>query len=195
MLLKPDRATIKNMYNFSLYHQKLQKILDHVTGEINSLRTSKASASLLDTVRVEAYGTQMAVNELGNISAPDANMIIVDPWDKSLIEEVVKGINKAGLNLNPVVDKQIIRIVIPPLTQERRQELVRQLRQKAESARAMMRSVRIDTKNEIDSQEGQAGVSEDDIHRELLELDKIMESYEAQLTQLVTTKEKDLLSI
>ncbi|HQM15975.1 MAG TPA: ribosome recycling factor [Candidatus Woesebacteria bacterium] len=183
------------MYNFSLYHQKLQKILDHVSGEINSLRTSKASASLLDTVRVEAYGTQMAVNELGNISAPDANMIIVDPWDKSLIEEVVKGINKAGLNLNPVVDKQIIRIVIPPLTQERRQELVRQLRQKAESARAMMRSVRIDTKNEIDSQEGQAGVSEDDIHRELLELDKIMESYEAQLTQLVTTKEKDLLSI
>ncbi len=183
------------MYDFSDFTNKLEKIIDHIHQELGLLRTGKATPSLLDSVRVEAYGTIMAINELANISAPDTNMLIIDPWDKSIIDEIEKAINKAGLNLNPVVDRGIVRIVIPSLTEERRKELVKQLHQKAESAKMMMRSVRTDAKNEIEDQEGEAGVSEDDIHQEVEELNKFMAEYEQKLETMVSEKEKELMSI
>ena len=137
----------------------------------------------------------MAINELANVSAPDANLLVIDPWDKNIIDEIEKAINKAALNLSPVVDKGIIRIVIPPLTEERRMEMVKQLHQKAESAKVMMRAARIDAKNEIVDQEGEAGVSEDDIHQEIEELNKSMADYEKKLELMIAEKEKELMSI
>ena len=120
---------------------------------------------------------------------------MIDPWDKNIIDEIEKAINKAALNLSPVVDKGIIRIVIPPLTEERRMEMVKQLHQKAESAKVMMRAARIDAKNEIEDQEGEAGVSEDDIHQEIEELNKSMADYEKKLELMIAEKEKELMSI
>ena len=183
------------MYNFQEFKNTLQKIIDHTINELSTLRTGKASVTILDPVRVQVYGTSMAVGELANISTPDTNMIIIDPWDKNILEDIEKAINKAGLNLNPIVDKQIIRIIIPPLTEERRKEMVKQLHQKLESSKVMMRTARADTKNEIEDQEGQSGVSEDDIHRDLEEMEKIMDQYEAQIQELSDNKEKELMSI
>lgn len=183
------------MYSFSKFKSKLDKIIEHTKSELSTLRTGKASVSILDPVKVEVYGTHMAVSELANISTPDNNLIVIDPWDKNVLEEIERAINKAGLNLNPVVDKQIIRIVIPPLTEERRKEFVKQLHQKVESARVMMRTARSDEKNEIEDQEGQSGISEDDIHRDLDELEKIMDEYEKKLLDISKSKEEELLSI
>ncbi len=183
------------MFDFSSFKQKLEKILEHAQQEFGMLRTGKATPSLLDSVRVQAYGTTMAVNELANVNAPDNNMLIIDPWDKNVIGEIEKAINKAELNLNPVVDRDIIRIVIPPLTEEIRKELVKKVHQKAESSKVMMRTTRSDIKSEVEDQEGQSGVSEDDIRRDLEELDKIMDEYEDRLDEIVTSKEKELLQI
>jgi len=183
------------MFNFSAFKQKLEKVLDHTKLELGTLRTGKATPSLLDSVRVQVYGTTMAVNELANINAPDNNMLIVDPWDKGIIGEIEKAINKAELNLNPVVDRDIIRIIIPPLTEEIRKDLVKKVHQKAESSKVMMRTTRGDVKNEIEDLEGQSGVSEDDIRRDLEELDKIMDEYEKKLEEIVKSKEAELMQI
>lgn len=183
------------MFNFSNFKQKLSQIIDHTTQDISSLRTGKANVAMLDPVKVRVYGTTMNINELANINIPDPNLIVVDPWDKNIIADIEKAIAKADLNLHPVVDKQIIRISIPALTEENRQQLVKQLQQKIETAKAMMRAARTETKSEIEAQEGQSGISEDDIHRDLQEMDKIMDEFESQLEKLLDQKEQELLSI
>ena len=183
------------MFEFSAFTAKLDKVIDHAKRELSTLRTGQAKVSMLDPVRVEAYGSLMAVNEVANVSAPDSNMIVIEPWDTNLLDNIEKAIQKADLNLNPVVDGELIRITVPALTEERRKEMVKQLQQKIESAKVMMRNARTDTKNEIDSLKGQSGISEDDIHRNLDQLNQVMDEYTEKLEQLETNKEKELLSI
>lgn len=183
------------MYNFSDFKQKLNKIIEHTQQELSTLRTGKAKVSMLDPVKVEAYGTSMAINEVANVGAPDPNMIVVEPWDKNLLENIEKAIQKADLNLNPVVDGDIIRITVPPLTEERRKAMVKQLQQKIESAKVMMRNARTDVKNEIEAMEGKSGVSEDDIHYDLKEMDQIMDEHMQKLEELEQQKEQELLSM
>ncbi len=183
------------MFNFSEFKTKLNKIIDHTKQELSTLRTGQAKVSMLDSVEVEAYGSLMAVNEVANVSAPDSNMIVIEPWDKNLLENIEKAIQKAALNLNPVVDGELIRITVPALTEQRRKEMVKQLQQKIESAKVMMRNARTDTKNEIDSLKGQSGISEDDIHRNLEQLNQIMDDFTDKLEELEANKEKELMSI
>lgn len=183
------------MFEFSEFKQKLSQIIDHTTHEIGTLRTGKASVSMIDPIKVPVYGTTMGINELANISVPDAHMIVIDPWDKNIINDIEKAIIKADININPVVDKQIIRITVAALTEEKRQQLVKQLQQKIESAKAMMRSARADTKGEVEDQEGESGVSEDDIHNDIQEMDKIMDEFEQKLEDIFEQKKKDLLVI
>ncbi len=183
------------MYNFLEFTSKLDHIVEHTQQDLSSLRTGKANAQMLDSVRVPVYGASMAINELANISVPDSNLIVIAPWDKNILADIEKSIQKSDLNLNPVVDRDIIRIVVAPLTEETRLELVKQLHQKVESARAMMRSVRSDIKSEIEDLKGQSGVSEDDIDRDLEELELKMDKYEKILQELATRKEQDLLKL
>ena len=119
-------------YNFSLFQQKAQKTLEHVKQDINTLRTGRATAQLLDPVMVEAYGTQMKLIEVASVQAQDASLLVVSPWDKSLLEPVAKAIASAGQNLNPVINSDIIRITIAPLTEEKRLEMVKLLQRKVE---------------------------------------------------------------
>lgn len=182
-------------FDFTSFQQQADKTLSHIAQDINQLRTGKASAQVLDSVKIEAYGTLMKVSELANISVPDPNMILVTPWDKSLIAAIEKGINSAGINLNAVVDGQILRIVVPSLTEERRKEMVKLLHQKLEAGRVMLRSVRTDAKREVDKQKGQPGVSEDAIENDLLELDKQAKVFVDKLEDLGKRKETDLMTI
>ncbi|MBW7955672.1 ribosome recycling factor [Patescibacteria group bacterium] len=182
-------------YQFTTFTQRADKTLEFVRGDIAQLRTGRASSQMLDIVSVEAYGTRMKINEVANISVPDPGMLIVAPWDKSLLSQVEKAISTSGLNLHPVVDGAIIRIVVPPLTEERRKELVKLLHQKIEAARVMMRSVRAEIKKEIDDQEDQAGVSEDMIKGDLEMLEKKTKEYMEKIDVLATEKEKELLTV
>ncbi len=182
-------------YQFSQFTQRADKTLEFIRNDVAQLRTGRASAQMLDIVSVEAYGTRMKVNELANISVPDPGMLVVTPWDKSLLPTIEKAVASSGLNLHPVVDGTIIRIVVPPLTEERRKELVKLLHQKIEAGRVMMRSVRTDAKKEIEDQEGQAGVSEDMIKADLETLEKKVKEYMEKIDALSTDKEKELMTV
>lgn len=182
-------------YSFASFTQHAEKTLDFIRNDISQLRTGRASAQMLDVVSVEAYGTRMKINEVANVSAPDPGMLIVTPWDKSLLTSVEKAIATSGLNLHPVVDGTIIRIVVPPLTEERRKELVKLLHQKIEAARVMMRNVRGDIRKEIDDQEGQPGISEDMIKADLEMLDKKTKEYMEKIDQMSADKEKELMTV
>ncbi|HEX7017907.1 MAG TPA: ribosome recycling factor [Patescibacteria group bacterium] len=182
-------------YNFSDFEVKMDKALQHVRQDIGSLRTGKASPQLLDPVMVEVYGTRMKISEVANISATDPTLLVVSPWDKSILSAIEKSINIAGLNLNPVVDGEIIRIAIPPLTEERRKEMVKILHQKIENGRVMMRTVRADAKKEIEAMKGEAGVSEDDIAADVVTLDKKFQEKMDELDSLSQHKEVDLMKV
>lgn len=150
---------------------------------------------MLDIVNVEAYGTRMKVNELANISVPDPGLLVLTPWDKSLMPTIEKAIASSGLNLHPVVDGSIIRIVVPALTEERRKELVKLLHQKIEGAKVMMRNVRAESKKEIDDQEDEAGISEDMIKADLDTLEKMTKEYMEKIDHLSADKEKELMTV
>jgi ribosome recycling factor len=182
-------------YDFNQFVVKADKTLDHIRNDISSLRTGRASAQMLDMVNVEAYGTQMKINELANVSVPDPTLLVISPWDKSVLGAIEKAINVSGLNLHPVVDGQIVRIAVPPLTEERRKEMVKLLFQKIESGRVMLRNVRGDVKKEIEKLKDTSGVSEDDIKADLEELDKRVKDYMDKIEKLSADKEADLMKV
>ncbi|MBU1033751.1 ribosome recycling factor [Patescibacteria group bacterium] len=177
------------------YLEKFEKTLNHAQDGFATLRTGRASAQLLDSVFVEAYGSRMALHEVASISAPDTQLLVVKPWDKNLFPAIEKAIQQAQLNLNPIIDGDIIRIAVPSLTQERRQEMVKILSQKEEEAKVMLRSVRAEIRKDIEKQEGEAGVSEDDIKSEVIELDETVKEYITNLEEISKQKEKELLNI
>jgi len=182
-------------YLFSNYDQKLETAIEHIRSDIRTLRTGRASADLMDPVMVEAYGQRMRLVELASINVPDATLLVISPWDKSLVVNVEKAIAKAELNLNPVVDGDIIRVPVPALTEEKRREMVKQLHQKIESGKAMLRDVRTKAKQEIEAQKGAEGISEDDVAADLDELEKKHQAAVAELESLEVSKEKELLTI
>lgn len=178
-----------------LSKDKFEKTLEHFKQEISTLRTGRANSQILDNVRVSAYGAMMTINEVASVTAPDPQLVIVKPWDKSLMAEIEKGIQSAQLNLNPVVDGDIIRIVVPPLTLERRQQLIKILYQKAEEAKVMIRNIRAEMRREIEKQEGSSGVSEDDIKATEADLDALAKEYVEEIDEQLSHKEKELSSI
>lgn len=182
-------------YQFTSFIGRNQKAIEHIKQDVSTLRTGKASAQMLDSVMVEAYGTLMKLVEVASVQATDPTMLVVTPWDKSLLEAVAKGISSAGLNLNPVVDGDIVRISVPPLTEEKRLEMVKLLGKKVESGKVMLRNIRSEAKQEIEDQKGQDGVSEDDIESDLQELDKQHKVYIEKLDELAAAKEKELMTI
>lgn len=182
-------------FNLSSFEEKLSKAYDFVVKDVASLRTGRAMVQILDPVVVEAYGARMKIAELGSVQAPDPSMLIVTPWDKSILPNIEKAIASADLNLNPVVDGDIIRIKIAPLTEEKRKEMVKVLYKKIENGRVMFRNLRSDTKRDIEKQKGSEGISEDDIKADIQELDKMLKENMEKLDDLLNNKEKELLTV
>lgn len=183
------------LINLSEHRHRFTKAIEHFKKELNSLRTGRASVQLLDSVKVEAYGSHMSLTEVANISVPDSQLIVIKPWDKSLLPAIEKAIQSAQLNLNPIVDKELIRVPVPALTTERRQEMVKILHQRAEEGRVMLRQIRADIRKDIEKQEGEAGISEDDLKMRFTELEELVKEHMNEIEELVAAKEKDLLSI
>lgn len=183
------------MFTFTDFSDRAQKILDHIQQDIAGLRTGRAHTALLDPVMVEAYGTKMRIQEVGSVTVQDPTTLIISPWDKSLLEAVSKGIQLSGLNLNPVVDGDIIRISIPALTTERRQEMVKLLAQKIEGGKVMLRNLRGDVRKEIEGMEKADGVSEDNISTWLADLDKKVKELELKIDEIKKKKESELMTI
>ena len=182
-------------YDLTVFEEKAIKTLEHFESELKKLRTGKAHAQLLDNVRVEAYGATLNIQEVATITVPDANLLVIKPYDKNQLEALEKAISTSDLNISPIVAGDIIRVVIPPLTEERRKDMVKVLGQKLEQGRVMLRNIRSETKREIERQKDLEGISEDDIKNDLDELEKNFKSVVDQLESIGEAKKKDLLTI
>ncbi len=174
---------------------RMGKSVEAVAKELGAVRTGKASIHLLDTVKVEAYGTTMPLNQVATVSAPEARLIIVQAFDKSTVGEIVKGIQRADLGLNPSVDGQMIRIAVPALNEERRKELVRHCKQLAEDGRVAVRNVRRDANDHLKKAEKDKEISEDVASDGRDEVQEATNGYIEQIDDLLETKEADVMEV
>ncbi|MDD3716302.1 MAG: ribosome recycling factor [Candidatus Neomarinimicrobiota bacterium] len=172
----------------------MDKSLKHLDHEYKSLRTGRATPTLLDNIRVDYYGMQTPLNQCSTISVPEARLLVVQPWDKSILSAIEKAIQAANLGLNPQNDGQLIRIPIPAMNDERRQELVRIVHQMAEEARVAIRNIRRDANDKIKKLEKDKDISEDDAKSAYAEIQKITDKNIEKVNDAQQSKEKDILS-
>lgn len=174
---------------------RMSDALDALRREFASVRTGKATPALLDTVRVEAYGSKMPLNQVASVHTPDATLLVVQPFDKSLLGEIERGIQMADLGLNPGNDGNVIRVPIPPLTEERRKEYAKLLHKMAEEARVSVRHARKVARDEIQNRIKEHEIGEDDGHRQLDEVEKVTHEFTDQIDELLKRKEHEVMAI
>ncbi len=174
---------------------RMEKAVEDFRKEVAALRTGRASVSLLDHLRVDYHGTPMPINQLGTLSVPDPTTILIAPWDPNAVQMVDKAIRSSDLGLNPVSDGKVIRVPIPPLTEERRKDLVKHLHKVLENHRTAVRNIRRDFKEAIEKLEKEKKISEDDRKRSIDELEKLTHQEVQKLEDLSATKEKEILEI
>ncbi|MCX8163923.1 MAG: ribosome recycling factor [Aquificaceae bacterium] len=174
---------------FRSTEEDMKKALNYFKGEISGLRTGRASTSLVEELKVEYYGSKVPLKQLGTISVTDVNQITIQIWDNSAVTSVEKAIME-NLNLTPQRQGNLLRITLPPLTQERRKELTKMLHKMAEEARVAIRNIRRDAKELIEEAEG---ISEDEIKRSLERLQKLTDKYIEEVNHLVEAKEKEIM--
>ena len=182
-------------YDFSSLKSKYEEVLSVVAEDLKGIQTGRAKPSLVEDVMIEAYGGKMPLKELASITAPDAHMILIQPWDKGVVEAIEKGLQSGQTQFNPSVDGQSIRIKIAQLTGEKREELVKLVSQRVESGRRMFREERTSEKRQVEDQEGSAGISEDDIKADLKNLEELTKEYLDKLEEMGSKKEEELRTI
>jgi ribosome recycling factor len=175
--------------------QRFDKVLEDLQHAMATIRTGRASVHLLDNVRVDYYGTPTPVNQVGNLHVPEPGMITVTPWDTSQIAPIEKAIRNAELGVNPSNDGKMIRIPIPPLTEERRKELVKKLHGVVEEHRVALRNVRRDSNEHVKKLSKDKKINEDDDRRAHDEMQKLTDAWMLKLDQAAKSKEKEILEI
>ena len=173
----------------------MEKTLQALRRELASLRAGRAAPSLLDKIEVEYYGTMTPLNQLSNISAPEPRLLVIQPWDKSAISAIEKALQKSELGITPTNDGDVIRINIPPLTEERRAELVRVVKKAGEEAKVSIRNIRRDANDEYKKMEKSGDLSEDEARRYQEEIQKLTDDFVKQIDEAVTSKEKDIMTV
>jgi ribosome recycling factor len=173
--------------------QRMDQAVEHVQGEFATIRTGRANPGILHRVMVDYYGTPTPLQQLASFSVPEPRLLIVSPYDKSSIGNIEKAISASGLGLNPSSDGNVLRLAFPPLTEERRKELIRVVRNMAEDGRVAIRNVRRHIKDDIEALEGE--VSEDDIRRAEKQLQDITDGHTARIDELLEHKEQELLEV
>jgi ribosome recycling factor len=174
---------------------KMQKTEQHVVHEFTGVRTGKASPALIENVMVEAYDSHMRLKELATITAPEARMLMVQPFDQGTLKAIEKGIQSAGLGLNPAVQGRFIRIVLPDLSTERRQEMVKLAKRLSEEGRVAIRTERRQAIELLKKTKGSAGVSEDDIKGAEEEVQKLTDQYIKKIDEHLAHKEKEIMTV
>lgn len=184
------------MFNTDTYEEKMTNALVHFEEELKKVRTGRAHPAMLDGVTVEAYGQQMPLNQTANITAPEPQMLLVTPFDPSNLQNIVESIRKdQSLGFNPSDDGRVVRVPVPPLTEERRRQLVKQTGEKVEEARIALRNIRQDGLKEAKRKKDAKELSEDDLKRVEKEFDKLMSDYQVKIDEAFKAKEKDILTI
>lgn len=174
---------------------KLDKSIESLRSEFLKIRTGRASIAILDTVRVDCYGTKMALNQVAMLATPDSRTIVITPWDKGVIQEIEKSIQKSDLGLNPINDGKVVRISIPSLTEERRKDLVKIVKKVSEEARVSVRNGRRDGNETVKKLQKEGKISEDDLKKWEHEIQKMTDQAIAQVDSLLTHKEKEIMEV
>ncbi len=175
--------------------ERMKKTVASLKDEFNGLRTGRASPALLDKIRVDYYGQKSPLSPVATVSVPEARLIVVQPWDRTLFSEIEKAILKSELGLNPSNDGKVIRIAIPPLTEQRRKELVKSAKATAEQSRVAIRNIRRDGLEDLKKQQTAGGVPEDLIKKEEDDLQKLTDGYIAQIGKVLEEKEKEIMEV
>ncbi len=171
------------------------KALEAFKRDLSKVRTGRASLALLDSVQVDYYGTPTPLNQVGSLAVPEPRLITIQPWEKNLIGEIERAILKADLGLNPNSDGQLIRLVFPPLTEDRRKEMVKQVKRMGEDAKVVVRNTRREANDALKKLEKGKEISEDELKRGEKEIQEVTDDYVARVDQVIAEKEKDLMEI
>lgn len=175
--------------------ERMEKATDNLERDFSKLRTGRASTSLVEDLRVDYYGTPTPLNQLASISVPDSRSIAIQPWDRNAFGDIEKSIQKSDLGLNPVNDGKLIRINIPPLTEERRKELVKIARKYSEDAKIAVRNIRRDANEALKKLKNEKEISEDEMHKGQDDVQKLTDDYVANIDKALENKEKDIMEI
>jgi ribosome recycling factor len=175
--------------------ERMQRACEVLRKELASLRVGRANPALLEKIEVDYYGVPTPINQLATITAPDARLLVVQPWDKTLVPKIEKSILVSDLGVTPSSDGTVIRVPIPPLTEERRKELVKVARKKAEEARVAIRNVRRDGNDRVKAAEKEKSISEDEAKRMQDEIQKLTDKYIKEVDKILQAKEEEIMAV
>ncbi len=174
---------------------RMEKAVDDFRKELATIRTGRANASILDAIRVDYHGTPMPVNQLGTVTVPEATLLVISPWDPSVVGLIDKAIRASDLGLNPTNDGKVVRVPMPSPTEERRKEIVKHLHKALENHRTAVRNIRRDVKETIDKLEKEKKISQDEQKRALDEMEKISHAETKKIEDLSAAKEREILEL
>lgn len=174
---------------------RMEKAIGAFQNNLSKLRTGRASLTMLDGIRVDYYGTQAPLNQVASLSTPEPRLITIQPWEPTLIPVIEKAIEKANIGVNPTSDGKLIRLPIPQLTEERRKELVKQLKVYAEDCRVAIRQIRKDANEGLKKQQKDGKITEDDLKRDTDSVQKTTDEYTKKVDTICTNKEKDVMTV
>jgi ribosome recycling factor len=174
---------------------RMEKAVDDFRKELATLRTGRANASILDGIRVDYHGTPMPVNQLGTVAVPEATLLVISPWDPTVVPLIDKAIRTSDLGLNPTTDGKVVRVPMPSPTEERRKEIVKHLHKVLENHRTAVRNIRRDVKETIDKLEKEKKISQDEQKRALDEMEKISHAETKKIEDLSAAKEREILEL
>ena len=181
--------------DFKEYGRRMEKTLDHLQEDFGAVRAGRANAKVLDRITVEYYGSETPLNGVATISSPDARTLVISPWDTKLLKDIQKAIQISDLGINPQNDGRVIRLVFPQLTEERRKELVKQVRKYAEDAKVAMRNIRRDGMDYVKKMKKNSEITEDDQKKAEKDLQELLDKYIKKVDEATAAKEKELMAI
>ena len=178
-----------------VYEGKMEKTLDVLLDEFGSIRAGRANPHVLDRIKVDYYGTPTPIQQVGNINVPEARMIVIQPWEKSLLKSIEKAILTSDLGINPTNDGSVIRLVFPELTEERRKDLAKDVKKKGEAAKVAVRNIRRDAKESLKKMEKNGDISEDDLKDGNDKIQKLTDKMIDKIDKAVETKTKEIMTV
>ena len=184
---------MQEVFDFAKEH--MEKSIEVLKKDLNTLRTGRVSIHVLDGIKVEYYGAPTPLNQVANVNAVDATTIVISPWDKSIINDIEKAIQEANIGVNPNNDGDFIKLFFPPMTSEQRQEIVKQAKGMAENAKVAIRNVRKDSNNKIKKLEKDKEISEDESKKAQDQIQKITDEHIAKVDEMFKSKEADILKV
>jgi ribosome recycling factor len=179
----------------SIFEDKMKKTVGSLEAELNTIRAGRANPHVLDRLSVDAYGVQTPINQIGNITVPEARLLVIQPWDSSLLKAVEKAVLASDIGINPANDGKVIRLLFPELTEERRRHLTKDVKKKGEDAKVAIRNIRRDAVDSFKKAEKKAEITEDDLKKLETEIQKATDKKIEEIDKIVEAKSKDILSV